>query len=298
MVNLQHPLRLCTVIWFGSLEFMSLSIEYDMVLLPPRHMVDAQEQPDFRPLPPRRTRWRRNNHNRTAGNATCPVDTLGLTNNADFLARDLTNVYIMPGVSVTTWGALASTLLAPPPMVWEAPTLLAPHTIGRVMPALLAPPPVGWQPPASSRQEMSAPSVARGGPLVFNPILFQPSFDTTAFTIMYVDLPFPSWCLEFEEEDNLGLGLDFSGLHDPEALLQFLFTCNELLSDGPDNYNTDEKAYDPTRECFHIWHKEHDEGNQLGMPREDNAPPPQTEEPREQGDAHTLPGVSHMAHLE
>jgi hypothetical protein len=31
----------------------------------------------------------------------------------------------------------------------------------------------------------------------------------------------------------MGLGLDFSGLHDPEAMLQFLFTCDELLSKAP-----------------------------------------------------------------
>ena len=31
-----RPLRLGTVIWFGSLEFISLGREYDLVLLPPR----------------------------------------------------------------------------------------------------------------------------------------------------------------------------------------------------------------------------------------------------------------------
>jgi len=31
-----RPLRLGTVVWFGSLEFMSLGCEYDMVLLTPR----------------------------------------------------------------------------------------------------------------------------------------------------------------------------------------------------------------------------------------------------------------------
>jgi hypothetical protein len=40
MADLKHPLPLATVIWFGSLEFMSLGYNYDMVLLPPRHPTD------------------------------------------------------------------------------------------------------------------------------------------------------------------------------------------------------------------------------------------------------------------
>ena len=36
MADPVRPLRLDTIIWFGSLEFMSLGHEYDMVLLSPR----------------------------------------------------------------------------------------------------------------------------------------------------------------------------------------------------------------------------------------------------------------------
>jgi hypothetical protein len=36
MDNLQQPLRLGTMLRFGSLEFMSPDDSYDMVLLPPR----------------------------------------------------------------------------------------------------------------------------------------------------------------------------------------------------------------------------------------------------------------------
>jgi hypothetical protein len=35
---------LATVIWFGSLEFMSLGYGYDMVLLPPRHPTDHDHE--------------------------------------------------------------------------------------------------------------------------------------------------------------------------------------------------------------------------------------------------------------
>jgi hypothetical protein len=72
----------------------------------------------------------------------------------------------------------------------------------------------------------------------------------------------------------------FSGLLDPEAMLQFLFACDELLSDGSDDYSTGEEDYDPTQECFHGWHEEHDEGDQIDMPRENSAPPPHAGEPR------------------
>jgi hypothetical protein len=37
MADPERPLLLATVIWFGSLEFMSLGHGYDMVLLSSRH---------------------------------------------------------------------------------------------------------------------------------------------------------------------------------------------------------------------------------------------------------------------
>jgi hypothetical protein len=40
MADPERPIPLATVIWFGSLEFMSLGYGYDMVLLPSRHPTD------------------------------------------------------------------------------------------------------------------------------------------------------------------------------------------------------------------------------------------------------------------
>jgi hypothetical protein len=40
MADPKRPLPLATVIWFRSLEFMSLGYSYDMVLLLPRHPTD------------------------------------------------------------------------------------------------------------------------------------------------------------------------------------------------------------------------------------------------------------------
>jgi hypothetical protein len=44
MADPERPLPLATVIWFGSLEFMSLGHDYDMVLLLPRHLTDKDHE--------------------------------------------------------------------------------------------------------------------------------------------------------------------------------------------------------------------------------------------------------------
>lgn len=76
----------------------------------------------------------------------------------------------------------------------------------------------------------------------------------------------------YEAEDDLDLSLDFSRLHDPRAMRQFLTTCDYYISEGSNDYNSNDEGYDPTWECFHVGHEEHDEGNQRGMPQEANTP--------------------------
>jgi hypothetical protein len=44
MADPERPLSLATVIWFGSLEFISLGHGYDMVLLLPRHPTDMDHE--------------------------------------------------------------------------------------------------------------------------------------------------------------------------------------------------------------------------------------------------------------
>jgi hypothetical protein len=63
MAGFDHPLRLGTMIRFGSVLFMSLRIEYDMVLLPPT----PPEDQGSRRRPSRRRRQRRSNCNRAHG---------------------------------------------------------------------------------------------------------------------------------------------------------------------------------------------------------------------------------------
>ena len=58
MADRFRPLRLDTIMMFGSLEFMSLGSGYDMVLLPPRD--DTEPRPE--PISPQLARGRRSGH--------------------------------------------------------------------------------------------------------------------------------------------------------------------------------------------------------------------------------------------
>lgn len=93
---------------------------------------------------------------------------------------------------------------------------------------------------------------------------------TRTYTSMYADLIETSEYPDFEAEDDMGPCLDFSRLHDPRAMRHFLSACDHFLSDGSNDYNFDDEGYDPTRECFHVEHEEHGEGNQLCMPKDGN----------------------------
>jgi hypothetical protein len=119
-------------------------------------------------------------------------------------------------------------------------------------------------------------------PSIFNPILFWFSFDplgyphsTSTYTTMYEELlghhlrstlgllatsPNSEY-VGSKAEDDLGPGLGFSGLRHPGAMRHFLSTCDYYLSNGSNDYNSDDEGYDPTWECFHAEHEEHGEGN-------------------------------------
>ena len=56
------------------------------------------------------------------------------------------------------------------------------------------------------------------------------------------------------EEDKAWAGVDFSGLHDPEAMRRFMATSDYCFGYSDSN---DGGTYDPTRECFNV---------KLGMP--------------------------------
>jgi hypothetical protein len=68
-------------------------------------------------------------------------------------------------------------------------------------------------------------------------------------------------------------------------MLEFLYTCDELLSESSEGYNTSGESYDPTRGCLHIDLEIPNEGNHLGMPREGDQSPPRVREAVEPGGA-------------
>jgi hypothetical protein len=127
MASFHHPLRLGTVIKFGSLEFMSLDIEYDMVFLPPIPL----ERPSTRRRPCRCRRQRWNNRSHATQDTPCRSEAPRMADGVDSLSKDLANTNISPEAPPA---APASTFLVPPSLAWEASV---PHAVER---AILATP--------------------------------------------------------------------------------------------------------------------------------------------------------------
>jgi hypothetical protein len=57
-------------------------------------------------------------------------------------------------------------------------------------------------------------------------------------------------------------------------MLQFLYACDEMLSESSEGCSSGDEGYDPTRECFHVDPEIPVEGDHIGMPREGDQPPP------------------------
>ena len=75
MADPVQPLRLGTIVWFGSLEFISLGHEYDMVLLPPRASSTDDDATHQQPARRRRSGQR----SRCNRQARCVRDRLNIT---------------------------------------------------------------------------------------------------------------------------------------------------------------------------------------------------------------------------
>jgi hypothetical protein len=196
---------------------MSLGIEYDMILLP----LVPLECSSSRCHLSRRRRQRQNNRDRAAHGTPCTGGAPGMADGIDSLSKNLANVNIAPRVPPVV---PAPTFPASPPPMWETPvpTLLSERCQ------------LQWPSHSSVRRSRKLLGETwrgvRGELSVCNPIAFQPSFDTSSITRMYVGLPFPSGCLDSKEEDGPSFALDFSGLRDPKSMLQFLYVCGEMLS--------------------------------------------------------------------
>jgi hypothetical protein len=201
MDNLQQPLQPGTVLCFGSLEFMSLDGNYDMILLPPQHdnndgrRLARRRRTRRRPLPraeeghsglprhpPRRRKGRRGYHGQARGSTSSTVGPERVDDTGT-PAGDMLGVILAPG---TTTG-VASQQRASPRQTDDASTLardlsgisLAPETATRFVSTATSPP--------STNQEV---------PSVFHPVPFRFSFDplgsptsASAFARAYPDLP-------------------------------------------------------------------------------------------------------------
>jgi hypothetical protein len=151
----------------------------------------------------------------------------------------------------------------------------------------------------------SPPSIDQEVPSVFHPVPFRFSFDppsdpasVSAFVKAYPNLPgyhmWSSWDQlttistyrppGSEEEDDPDSGWDFSRLSDPSAMRDFMTACDYCLSGcSDDGHNLDDEGCGPSRECFHVDLGDHDEGNHLGMPEDDDplVPASRVDIPRE-----------------
>ena len=138
MVDPVRPLRLSTVIWFGSLEFISLGCEYDMVLLTPRAPPTDDDvmhkQPRHRRRPGRCSRRarqarREQNHPNTAqvqGNAPRPTSFPCPAVGAESMAGDLSSLSLGKGKTPVARSDALPSSFAPPPPEESTPTERSP----------------------------------------------------------------------------------------------------------------------------------------------------------------------------
>jgi hypothetical protein len=306
---LQQPLQPGTVLHFGSLEFMSRDGSYDMVLLPPhhdnndghrlargrrtrrRHLPAAEEEHPGLPRHPPRRRRRRSNRGQARGGTSSTVEP-ERANDAGTPMGDMLGVILAPE---TTTG-VASQQRANPRRTDNAGTLARDLSDISLAPEITT---------HSIPDATSPPSINQEVPSVFHPVPFRFSFDpprdptsVSAFARAYPDLlGYHMWSTwdrltavstsgptGSEEEDDPDFSWDFSRLHDPSAMRDFMSACDHCLSGySDDGHSLDDEGYDPSRECFHIDQGDHDEDNHLGMPGNDDAPVPasRVEIPRE-----------------
>jgi hypothetical protein len=140
----------------------------------------------------------------------------------------------------------------------------------------------------------SPPSIDQEVSSVFHPVPFRFSFDppsdpasVSAFVKAYPNLlgyhMWSSWDRltavstygppGSDEEDEPDSGWDFSGLGNPSAMRDFMTACDYCLSDcSDDGHSLDDEGCGPSRECFHIDLRGHDEDNHLGTPEDDDPP--------------------------
>jgi hypothetical protein len=300
MGSLQQPLNPGTLLRFGSLEFMSLDGSYDNVLLPPQCNSDnggrqpprrrqtrrrlppvAEEQhPGLSRHLPRRRRRRQGNRGQAGCGTSSAVERV---DDAGTSAGDVSGVDLAP----KTTASVVSPQRANPKRTDDASTLAEDLLGVSLMPEITV---------QSVPDATSSSSIDREVPSVFHPVPFRFSFDppsdpasVDAFIKAYPNLPgYHMWSTwdrltavstygppGSEEDDEPDSGWDFSGLGNPSAMRDFMTACDYCLSDcSDDGHSLDDEGCGPSRECFHVDLGGLDEGNHLGMPKDDDPPRP------------------------
>jgi hypothetical protein len=298
MGSFQQPLQPGVVLRFGSLEFMSLDGGYDMVLLPSqhdnndgrrlaqrrrtrrRHLPTAEEEhPGLPRHPPHRRRRRQGNHGQAGGGASSAVKPERVDDTGT-PAGDMSGVVL----ALETTTGVASPQHANPKRTDDASTLTKDLLGVSLVPEMTV---------QSVPDAASPPSINQEVPSVFHPVPFRFSFDppsdpasVSAFARAYPDLPgYHMWSTwdrltavstcgpaGSEEEDDPDVSWEFSELHDPSAMRDFMSACDHcLFGCSDDGHSLDDEGCDPTRECYHIDQEDHDGENHLGMPGRDGA---------------------------
>jgi hypothetical protein len=273
---------------------------YDMVLLPPQRdsnndgrqlarrrrtrrrlpPVAEEQHPGLPRHPPRRRRRRRGNRGQAGGDTSSAVERV---DDAGTPAGDMSGVVLAP----ETMTSVVSPQRANPKRTDDASTLAKDLLGVSLIPEITV---------QSVPDATSPPSIDQEVPSVFHPVPFRFSFDppsdpasVSTFVKAYPNLPgyhmWSSWDRltavstygppGSEEEDDPDSGWDFSGLSDPSAMRDFMSACDYCLSGcSDDGHSLDDEGCGPSRECFHIDLGDHDEGNHLGMPEDDDPPGP------------------------
>jgi hypothetical protein len=230
--------------------------------------------------PPRRRRRRQGNRGQAGGDTSSAVGPERV-DDAGTPAGDMSGVVLAPE---TTMG-VASPQRANPKRTDDANNLAKDLLGVSLVPEITV---------QSVPDATSPPTIDQKVPSVFHPVPFRFSFDppsdpasVSAFARAYPNLPgyhiWSSWDrltavstsgpVGSEEDDDPDFGWDFSRLHDPSAMRDFMSACDYCLSGcSDDDHSLDDEGYGPSRECFHIDQGDHDEDNHLGMPEDDDAP--------------------------
>jgi hypothetical protein len=230
--------------------------------------------------PPRRRRRRRGNRGQAGGGTSSAVERV---DDAGTPAGDMSGVVLAPKTTTN----VVSPQHVNPKRTDDAGTLEKDFLGVSLAPEIMV---------QSVPDATSSPSIDQEVPSVFHPVPFRFSFDppsdpasVSAFIKAYPNLPgyymWSSWdrlttvatygLPGSEEEDGPDSGWDFSGLHDPSAMRDFMNACDYCLSGcSDDGHSLDDEGYDPCRECFHVDLGGRDEGNHLGMSEDDDPPGP------------------------